>query len=239
MKQVKKAVKLFDWIEDKIIYLFCIMLFLIGLYALVDSYQVYLHANDDSLLKFKPGYNGEASDREIQGNMVAWLTIDGTNIDYPVMQGEDNNEYLNKDPYGDYSLGGSIFLDSRNSSDFSDGYSLIYGHPMEGGSMFGELHSFMEEDFFRKHRNAKLIVGDKKYDLKIFAALNTDATEEYIFAVTERKKKEVVNYVKKKAKICDGEIVRQIIKDKKRMVAMSTCKAPDSVERIVVFGVLE
>lgn len=43
--------------------------------------------------------------------MVAWLTIDDTKIDYPVMQGKDNTEYLNKDPYGDYALAGSIFLD--------------------------------------------------------------------------------------------------------------------------------
>lgn len=56
------------------------------------------------------------------------------------MQGEDNMEYLNKDPYGDYSLSGSIYMDSRNTSDMSDDYLLLYGHHMENDYMFGSIY---------------------------------------------------------------------------------------------------
>lgn len=76
------------------------------------------------------------------------MTIDDTNIDYPVMQGEDNNEYLNKDPFGNYALSGSIFLDRRNNPEFKDYYSLIYGHHMEHGMMFGAIDEYLNEDYF-------------------------------------------------------------------------------------------
>lgn len=213
-----------------------LLLFLIGLYALVDSYLVYQHANDTSILKYKPGYEGEAPERPIVGNMVAWLTIDDTNIDYPVMQGDTNEEYLNKDPYGDYSLSGSIFLDSRNAADFSDEYSLIYGHHMEGEYMFGSLHSFLKQDFFNDHRHGELIVDDTAYDIEIFAVVDTEATQEYIFAPTEHKVEEVLDFVKGHAEIYDESVLGK--EEGERILAMSTCKYPESVYRIVLFGKL-
>ena len=101
MSKLKKVIHILSEIEDAFVFLICVLLFLIGLYALIDSYLVYQHANDTSLLKHKPGYEAEEVDREIVGNMVAWVSLEGTNIDYPVMQGINNEEYLNKDPYGD------------------------------------------------------------------------------------------------------------------------------------------
>ncbi|MCR5793722.1 MAG: class B sortase, partial [Solobacterium sp.] len=67
------------------------------------------------------------------------LVIDDTGIDFPVMQGSDNTEYLTKDPDGNYSVCGSVFLDCRNSADLSDPYNLVYGHHMRGQYMFGAL----------------------------------------------------------------------------------------------------
>lgn len=238
MKKMKKIIRIFDRIEDTILFLICILLFLVGLYALVDSYLVYQHANDDSLLKYKYGYESDDEEGEIKGNMVAWLTVDDTNIDYPVMQGENNEEYLNKDPYGEYALSGSIFLDSRNKADFTDHYSLIYGHHMEGKYMFGSLHYFLKEKYFKKHQTGELIVGDTTYNMKLFAVMNVEATQEIIFGPTEFAQSEVLNYVKDHAEICDGEIADQLTTED-RIVAMSTCKYPNSIYRIVVFAKLE
>ena len=81
---------------DKTVFLVCLVLFLLGSYGLYDSYMVYQQATDDSILKYKPGYEtDDATNKKIKENMVAWLTVDNTNIDYPVMQGKDNNEYVN------------------------------------------------------------------------------------------------------------------------------------------------
>lgn len=152
MSKLKKVIHILNEIEDAFVFLICILLFLTGLYALIDSYLVYQHANDTSLLKHKPGYKTEEVDREIVGNMVAWISLEDTNIDYPVMQGINNEEYLNKDPYGDYSLSGSIFLDFRNQSGFYRFLFLNLWASYGGNHMFGSLHSYLKEDFFKKHK---------------------------------------------------------------------------------------
>ena len=108
---------------------------LIGLWQVYDNYYMFTHTLDKSVLRFKPDPKQPAAeaDSPITDDMAGWITIDGTDIDYPVMQGKDNNAYLNTDPFGNYSLTGSIFLDSRSSPDFSDEYSVIYGHHMDYG----------------------------------------------------------------------------------------------------------
>ena len=101
-----------------------LILFGIGLYAayaLWDNQQIYSAADDvraDMLqLKPKAEEDGGASFEdllEINPDVRAWITLDGTNIDYPVLQGENNLTYINTDVYGKFALAGSIFLDSRN-----------------------------------------------------------------------------------------------------------------------------
>ena len=236
MKKLKRIIHVLDRTEDAFVFLLCVILFFIGLYALIDSYLVYQHANDTSLLKHKPGYETDDG-RDIVGNMVAWLTVKDTNIDHRVMQGSNNEEYLNTDPYGDYSLSGSIFLDYRNQPDFSDSYSLIYGHHMEGNHMFGTLHSFLDEDYFQKHEKGELIVGDTTYDLKIFAVMNTEATEDLIFSPTTYKLKDIMEHIKQQSEHYRKNVGSHI-SEESRIVALSTCKYPDSVYRVVVFAEL-
>lgn len=230
---LKKVVHLLDRLEDMVGLLVCLVLFLIGLYATVNSWLVYHHANDDSLLRFKPGYEREAADQPIQGNMVAWLTVDDTMIDYPVMQGETNEEYLNKDPYGNYSMSGSIFLDSRNTADFTDAYSLIYGHHMEGDYMFGPLHHFLEQDYLDTHPSGELIVGDVTYEIMFFAALEAPATQELIFNPTEYLVEDILKYVKEHAQSYENDPKEGTV------VALSTCKYPDSANRVLLFGYMK
>lgn len=230
---LKKVVHLLDRLEDMVGLLVCLVLFLIGLYATVDSWLVYHHANDDSLLRFKPGYEREAADQPIQGNMVAWLTVDDTMIDYPVMQGETNEEYLNKDPYGNYSMSGSIFLDSRNTADLTDAYSLIYGHHMEGDYMFGSLHHFLEQDYLDTHPSGELIVGDVTYEIMFFAALEAPATQELIFNPTEYLVEDILKYVKEHAQSYENDPKEGTV------VALSTCKYPDSANRVLLFGYMK
>ena len=98
------------------------------------------------------------------------------------MQGKTNAEYLNKDPYGEFSLSGSIFLDNRNDKTFSDPYSLLYGHHMEYGAMFGALDEYKDKSYFEAHRTGLLTVtnGDE-YNIRFFAACKAQATEKVIF----------------------------------------------------------
>ena len=232
-----KVIRFTDRITDILFLLFFLLLLLIGGYTIYDTVLVYDAAGGRDLSAFRPlplderpeGYVWDMS--ALSDDVVAWLTVDGTEIDYPVMQGADNNEYLNKDPFGKYSLAGSIFLDSRNKPDFSDPYSLIYGHHMEYGKMFGALDAFLKEDYFDSHRTATLMVADAVYSIKFFACLTSDASVKEIFAPTETSAS-TLEYVREHALIwCEPE--------GEKLIALSTCRFPQTTERIILFGVLK
>lgn len=228
-----RAIRIIDRTTDTVLLLFFLLLLFIGAYTMYDTVLIYSAADGDDLRSFKPLItdveNGGWDMSALSDDVVAWLTVDNTKIDYPVMQGRDNNEYLNKDPFGKYSLAGSIFLDARNAPDFSDPYSLIYGHHMEYGKMFGALDSFLDKAYFDTHRTATLTVSDKVYSIKFFACMEADASVGEIFAPNETEG--TLSYVQKHAPIRyqpEGE----------KLIALSTCKFPQTTARIVVFGVL-
>ena len=212
-----------------------LLLFLICLYAMIDAAMVYNGANDSGIMKYKPAAGNTEELRELSDDAVAWITIDGTRIDYPVMQGKTNAEYLNKDPYGGFSLSGSIFLDNRNDKSFSDPYSLIYGHHMEYGAMFGALDEFKDKAYFDAHRTGLLTVtnGDE-YSIGIFAVCKAQATEKVIFDPPESNNQALLEYLNDHALIYDPSGVGAGLK----LIALSTCQSAESNERMIVFGVL-
>lgn len=236
MKQLRRAVRFLDRLEDYVILVCCAAVFLIGVYSLYDNYLIYQEANDTSLLKYKPSQEDGGRAKDAPDQMTAWLTLDGTSVDYPVMQGKTNMEYLTKNPYGEYSLSGSIFLDCRNSPDFSDEYSLIYGHHMEGGMMFGALDDFLDRDYFDAHRSGELFVDDQSLRIHIFAVMEADASDEKLFAPTEADAADTLEYIKKHALFFEEQTVLEI---QGSILALSTCKYPDTADRVLVFGILE
>ena len=220
-------------ILDILTFITFLCFFLIGLYAMYDSAKVYQNANDKSLLKYKPGNNEETEEElpEVE-DMIAWITMDGTTIDYPIMQGIDNSEYLNKDLYGNYSLSGSIFLDSRNDKDFTDIYSLLYGHHMDHGYMFGALDQYTDKDFFDENKTGTLMVGDTIYNLKTFSVVETTATVQEIFAPNENTGTH--DFIKEHSLYLD-----QMPGENTKIVGLSTCKYPGTTYRTVVFCTME
>lgn len=154
-------------------------------YALWDNNLVFAQVDDvqADMLKLKPDARRPSFDEllAINQDVVGWITLDNTNIDYPVMQGETNLTYFNMDIYGDFALGGSIYLDSRNDPNFNDPYSLLYGHYMASGRMFGDLERYKEEDFFNKNQKGSLLMPDKVYELEVYATLLVKSSDEAIF----------------------------------------------------------
>lgn len=229
---VKRVEKVFD----KCVIVVCVICFLICMYALIDTIHVYYHANDRSLLAFRPNWDDDSNKLgKLSKDCVAWISVKNTKIDYPIMQGKDNSEYLNMDPYGEYSLSGSIFLDYRNNPNFTDHYSLVYGHHMEEGAMFGALDSYLKEDYFKKHKSGTIITkSNKKYKIEFYALLEDSATNMYIFSPTTTKVSSLESYIQKHAKIYEKptSISSQVI-------ALSTCKYPDTEDRIILFGHME
>lgn len=208
-----------------------ILILLMGIYFLIDTIYVYYHARAAITMPYKPEGDDISSLKKISKDCVAWITIDDTSIDYPIMQGVDNYEYLNKDPYGDYSLSGSIYLDSRNKPDFSDDYSLVYGHHVSGKKMFGALDDFEEKKFFGKHKKGKIYTTRGIFPVKVLAFLYTGAQNDIVFDpelgadVGEWVKENAANYNE------DAE--------GGKIIALSTCKSPTSTRRMIVFVTMD
>ncbi|MEG2686705.1 MAG: class B sortase [Christensenellaceae bacterium] len=109
----------------------------------------------------------------INEEIVGWITIDGTKIDYPLTQAKDNDYYISHNAEKLVNRGGAIFLDKDASADFSDQNTVIYGHNMNDGSMFADLHKYENADFFLQHRFVDLYTPDGKQQYEIFAAYKT------------------------------------------------------------------
>lgn len=114
---------------------------------------------------------------EINSDIIAWIKIPGTNIDYPVLQSqeEDDDYYLNRTMEGQMGLPGSIYAEKYDSPDFSDQVSVIYGHTLHDGTMFSELKKYNEKEFFDENPYVYIYLPDgtrKKF--QIFAAVAFD-----------------------------------------------------------------
>lgn len=185
VKLLKFGLNLGNRILNSIVILALILAFLYAGYGLWDNNRIYAQAEDvqDDMIKLKPAEDNPSFEEllAINKDVKAWLTLDNTNIDYPVLQGENNLSYFNTDVYGEFALSGSIFLDSRNEGNFGDSYSLIYGHHMEKNKMFGDLDLYKEENFFKENQTGTLILPDRSYKLEIFAVLLVPSGEQAIF----------------------------------------------------------
>ena len=107
--------------------------------------------------------------QQINPDIAAWLRIPGV-LDYPVVQGTDNSYYLHHTFRKEYNIAGSIFLDARNTADFSDSKNIIYGHNMRNGSMFGTLSDFGEEEVYNKSKYFWIFTPEFIYQYRIFSA---------------------------------------------------------------------
>lgn len=220
-----KIIRIVDDLVDKVIALGLVLLLLVGVYFIVDTAHVYRHAAA-ARISFRLGPEEQtAGGRPYTDDYVARLCLDGTGIDYPVMQGEDNSAYLDTDPYGEYSLTGSIFLDSRNSADFSDSYCLLYGHHMAADLMFGTLDRYYDDAYFDGHRGGTLQTADRLYRLEVFAVLRTDAREDAVF---DPQGSEAV------IRLAREDAVRFEEPDNHHILACSTCVDDRSTMRTVV-----
>lgn len=185
---MKKQIKIREHIElavDSITLAVFFMIFFIGGYAILDAKIVDSGtAIDEELLSLSPDAQDGTPNfndlKSINPEIVAWLRIDGTNLNYPIVQTNDNSKYLVRNYRDEYNTAGAIFVDSRNNK-FSDDFTIIYGHRVDGVKMFGELTSFAENAFFSDHTTGTLYTEDGTYDLKTiaYAVLNIGTTSVY------------------------------------------------------------
>lgn len=173
---------------------------------------------------------------EINSDIVGWIYIDNTAINYPIVQGEDNSYYLKHLFDKNYSSSGCIFLDCNNNPDFSGYNNVIYGHHMKNGTMFSSLTDYKDQKYYNAHPQAILLTPNQNYIIDIFAgyvaSINDDAWQiafdadnefiEWIADIQERS--------------CFASNVKPVTTDK--IITFSTCSYEFDNARFVLYGIL-
>lgn len=179
-----------NWILSRIILLSVLFSVAFTAFVLWDNQQLFEEPQNiqTEMQELKPDKNDPKHSfeelRKINDDVCAWVSVDNTNIDYPVLQGENNLTYINRDVYGNFSLAGSIYLDTRNNNNFTDYFSVIYGHHMDNHAMFGDLDLFKDKKFFDANKTATLILSDKSLNLKTLAIMEIPDNTKEVFTLS-------------------------------------------------------
>lgn len=174
--------------------------------------------------------------KKVNPDVQGWLYQKGTVINYPVVQGTDNDTYLHTRFDKQWSGGGTLFVDCRMEKDFKGFNSIIYGHHMKDGSMFRSIRGYTKEDgYYDKHKTLELATPHGNYHLVVFSAFITKATEEDTYKMTydEAEKQAYIDRAWERSEL---PITRDSVDVTKndRLVTLSTCAYDYEEARYIV-----
>lgn len=173
--------------------------------------------------------------QEVNEDVLGWIVIPDTDLSYPLLQGEDNDYYLNYTWQKSKNAVGSIFLDYRNSSDLSDFNSIVYGHRMRNQSMFGQLHKYQDEAYLKEHPVIYIKTDSGVYTYEIFSVYVADSMNTYqLDFADDSDKAQFIDYVASRTWIDTG-VVPDVTD---RIITLSTCTGNGHDTRWVIHAVL-
>ena len=234
----EKAVDIAADVVDRLFIYFFVLILLFCGYAIYDSLMVYREAElptkvaeyakkDERQLTTEVDFN---SLRAINNEIVGWVQLNDTKVDFPITHTDNNSYYLTRSYTREYSLAGSIYLDARNNGNFTDDYSVIYGHNMNDEMMFGGLKEFDDAAFFATHQKGKLFTPDKTYELEVLAYIKTDKMDQVVYDVPfirNGKNSFILQHAAEKS------TNQRNLDTRKHLLALSTCHGHDG-ERVVL-----
>jgi len=174
--------------------------------------------------------------RETFPSIIGWIQSEGTNINFPIVQGVDNDFYLYHLPNRSPNRNGSIFMDYRNSPFFEDHSTFIYGHHMSSGDKFASLMQYQHQWFYEAHQTMFIFTPTANYQLRIFAAYIIDNAVE---SPTMRFANAEGFYAEMESNIARSFItseVRPSFYD--QLVYLVTCTNVRQLDRMLVVGIL-
>jgi len=236
----RRTVRIANGFVNLIVLTAILLLFSFGSYAMWDSGQIHSAASPLRYAMYRPTAEGEGDSfadlQAINPDVFAWLTVFGTNIDYPVVQGQNNIRYVNTDARGRHSLSGAIFLDFRSGPNFSDFSSIIYGHHMENRVMFGEIALFADRSYFEARRYGMLYFEGREHGVEFFAFVHTDAYDMTVFRNQIREPEQRQAYLDLLMHMACHVRADMSVTVEDRIVLLSTCSPNSTNGRDILIG---
>lgn len=172
----------------------------------------------------------------INPDVVGWIYIPDTKVNYPIVQGNDNDYYLYRLISGEQNSSGSIFLDAKASSLFLSRNNPIYGHNMKNGSMFADMTRYSDQKYYDEHPVAYLLTPEKNYKVHLFSGYVTDAWgDSWQLGFEESAYVQWLEKLQRNS--CFTANVVPTSAD--RVLTFSTCTYETADARFVVHGILE
>ncbi len=236
--RLAKIINLLDkGVSQTIIIFFAVVLFLC-LYAIYDAIcirnEMRVVSEASSMVESVPDDERIETLKKTNDEIVAWVKIDNTDIDYPVMKANNNQYYLSHNFKKEYSTGGGIFADYRSDL-LKDDYAVIYGHNMNGDSMFGEINKFEDGDFFASHEDGTLYLEKGEvHNFKVlgYAVVGNDNELVYdLDRVANDVNEEVAKYLNEHALNKNN-----ILGEYNALVMLSTCYKHSSQRAVLLLG---
>lgn len=166
-------------------------------------------------------------------DIVGWLYLEDSPINYPVVQSNDNDYYLRRLVNGEYNIAGSLFMDYRNDSNLEDDNTIIYGHNMKNNTMFGSLQEYKSQDYYDNHKVMYYFTSEKNYIIELFTGY-TISVESDIYDLSVIDSSKLEEWISKS----DFESNTKVTEEDK-IITLSTCAYEYDGARYVVMGVLK
>ncbi len=176
--------------------------------------------------------------REINDEVIGWIYFEDGLISYPILYSGDNDKYLKRNYKEKYMASGSIFMDMRGNPDFTDHYTLLYGHNMRDLTMFGKLRYYRsDKNYYKEHEYFRIITEEGVYRYRVFAFKQIEADSD-VFSVIQADETGLSEFAKKYLIAGSSIDTNTTIKDSDHVLALSTC-VNDYTYRFIVCGVRE
>ena len=174
--------------------------------------------------------------KSVNEDVVGWIYVDALpDISYPIVKGKDNQTYLHQTYEKNYNFAGTIFVDYENSGDFSDCNTLVYGHNMKNGSMFGHLKKFREDDkLYKQDKYFWILTPERNYRYEIITAYTTGVNSD-TYTLFKGPGEEFGKYLETIKGYSEIQTDDTDLTIKDRIVTLSTCTGNEST-RFVVQG---
>ena len=171
--------------------------------------------------------------QQVNADIIGWIRFDNLEqLSYPVLYSGDDEKYLRTDIYGNQTIAGCIFMEGMNTPDFQDYHTILYGHNMKNGSMFGQLKQFKQPETIQKSKYIWILTPDEVCKYEIFSCYTAEVGSD-TYTLIKGPGKGLVEYAEKMQAKDTLWLTRREFDVKDKVITLSTCTGNEATRYVV------